>query len=92
MKLVFLPTLLLLIASFNSASAWDNDDLEIFDLVELINDNFYKVMGIQQVFITWIQKTSVSDNYFLIPGRNISRNQTCIQKSFDPTSSRQKFS
>lgn len=49
MKVVFLSTLLLLICSFNSAAAWDNDDLEIFDLVELINLNFYKFMGIQQV-------------------------------------------
>ena len=42
-------SLLLLCMSFGSVAAWDNDDLEIFDLVELINQNFYKFMGIQQV-------------------------------------------
>lgn len=30
------------------ARAWDNDDLEIFDLVELVNQNFYTLMGISQ--------------------------------------------
>lgn len=29
--------------------AWDNDDFEIFDLVEEINENFYKVLNIEQV-------------------------------------------
>ena len=29
--------------------AWDTDDLEIFDLVEEINKNFYEVFGIGQV-------------------------------------------
>lgn len=30
-------------------SAWDNDDLEIFDLVEEINENFYKVLNVEPV-------------------------------------------
>lgn len=37
------------ICCFPTASAWDNDDLEIFDLVELINQDFYKLMGINRV-------------------------------------------
>lgn len=39
----------------NAVLAWDNDDLEIFDLVELINQNFYELMGINTVskIITW---------------------------------------
>ncbi|ELU10454.1 hypothetical protein CAPTEDRAFT_50451, partial [Capitella teleta] len=27
---------------------WDNDDLELFDLVEEINQNFYEVMDVSQ--------------------------------------------
>lgn len=29
------------------ARAWDSDELEIFDLVEEINENFYTLMGVQ---------------------------------------------
>lgn len=29
--------------------AWDTEELEIFDLVEEINRNFYEFMGIAQV-------------------------------------------
>ena len=30
-------------------SAWDNGELEMFDLVEEVNENFYTVMGVDQV-------------------------------------------
>lgn len=30
-------------------AAWDTEELEIFDLVEEINENFYTVLGVQQV-------------------------------------------
>ena len=49
MKIVFFSIFLLFANSFQPATAWDNDDLEIFDLVELINQNFYTLMGISQV-------------------------------------------
>lgn len=49
MQLALWSVLLLLAGSFHSTFAWDNDELEIFDLVELINLNFYKLMGINQV-------------------------------------------
>lgn len=29
--------------------AWDNEDFEIFDLVEEINENFYKLLNVEQV-------------------------------------------
>lgn len=29
--------------------AWDQDDLEIFDLVEEVNQNFYELLKIKQV-------------------------------------------
>lgn len=42
---------LLLAASslLSSVTAWDNDELEIFDLVEEINENFYKILNVEQV-------------------------------------------
>lgn len=40
---------LMLLSLLAPATAWDNDDLEIFDLVELINKNFYEELGIKQV-------------------------------------------
>ncbi|KAH0952801.1 hypothetical protein HN011_012255 [Eciton burchellii] len=33
---------------FRSCHAWDNDDLEVFDVVEEVNENFYNVLGITQ--------------------------------------------
>lgn len=50
MKIHFLLSILALCAlECRLASAWDNDDFEIFDLVEEINENFYKVLNIEQV-------------------------------------------
>ena len=31
------------------ALCWDSKEMELFDLVEEINENFYQVMGISQV-------------------------------------------
>ncbi|XP_011156308.1 dnaJ homolog subfamily C member 1 [Solenopsis invicta] len=33
---------------FRSSSAWDNDELEVFDVVEEVNQNFYDVLGVTQ--------------------------------------------
>lgn len=33
----------------DNVSAWDQDELEIFDLVEEINQNFYSILKIDQV-------------------------------------------
>lgn len=35
----------------NSAQAWDSDQLEIFDLVEEVNQNFYNLLNVSQVRI-----------------------------------------
>lgn len=48
MKLVLISALILFTHLVSPAYAWDNDDLEIFDLVELVNQNFYDLMGIKQ--------------------------------------------
>lgn len=34
----------------DNVSAWNQDDLEIFDLVEEINENFYALLKVDQVF------------------------------------------
>lgn len=41
----------LIISSFlvRTTEAWDSDELELFDLVEEINTNFYQLLGITQV-------------------------------------------
>lgn len=32
-----------------SATAWDDDDFEVFDVVEEVNQNFYELLGVTQV-------------------------------------------
>lgn len=34
---------------FRFSHAWDNDELEVFDVVEEVNQNFYDVLGVTQV-------------------------------------------
>lgn len=59
--------------------SWDNEELEIFDLVEEIGvgNSFYKILGVEQVFISlvlsqlFLHITSYLDCNFI-------RNQTCI--------------
>lgn len=38
---------------FNRCLAWDNDELELFDLVEEVNANFYDVLGVGQVMLCY---------------------------------------
>lgn len=50
MKLIALLGLLTILGlSVDNVSAWDQDELEIFDLVEEINQNFYTVLKVDQV-------------------------------------------
>ena len=39
----------LLVIFCGQVRSWDTDELEIFDVVEEVNENFYTVMGISQV-------------------------------------------
>ncbi|KAG5682629.1 hypothetical protein PVAND_011971 [Polypedilum vanderplanki] len=48
MKLLYFSAFIFLTQVILPAKAWDNDDLEIFDLVELVNQNFYEMMGLKQ--------------------------------------------
>lgn len=41
--------MLLLFALVCGAAAWDDGDLEVFDVVEEVNQNFYELMGVAQV-------------------------------------------
>lgn len=63
MKLVIWSLLFLTVCNPRAALAWDNDDLEIFDLVELIDQNFYKMMGINEVRNWYV------DIYFVLISR-----------------------
>lgn len=46
-KFTSMRTLILIVAVFaHGAVAWDNDELEIFDLIEEVNQNFYEFLGI----------------------------------------------
>lgn len=50
MKFIGLLSLLILcVVYFDSVSAWDQEEFEIFDLVEEINQNFYSVLKVEQV-------------------------------------------
>ena len=39
----------ILFSVFSISLAWDQSELEIFDLVEEINQNFYDLLGVPQV-------------------------------------------
>ena len=68
MKLPFLPLLFLLLPS---ALAWDSDQLEIFDLVEEINENFYALLGVAETAETSeIRKAYRKLSLQLHPDRN----------------------
>lgn len=41
--------ILLILVSYQSVYGWDHEELEIFDIVEEVNENFYELMGIKQV-------------------------------------------
>lgn len=91
MNLVFLSIFLLFACSFQSASAWDNEDLEVFDLVELINQNFYELMAIKQVWNLLRGSAKLDLNlFFCFLGCNVIWNQTSFPNSFCSAPPRQK--
>ena len=44
-------TISVILSQITSSRCWDNEELELFDLVEEVNQNFYEVMGVDQVRI-----------------------------------------
>lgn len=43
------PLLLFLLVAVRPVRAWESGDLELFDLVEEVQLNFYEFLGVQQV-------------------------------------------
>lgn len=41
--------LVLALTLIGTVTAWDNEELEIFDVVEEVNQNFYEMLGVKQV-------------------------------------------
>ena len=50
--------LLFVLPGCTEVHGWDSIDLELFDLVEEIKDNFYDVLGLKQVRSIDISKSS----------------------------------
>lgn len=44
-----LVVIIVSISYYGTVLAWDNIDLELFDLVEDVRTNFYEVLGVPQV-------------------------------------------
>jgi DnaJ family protein C protein 1 len=43
------PWLLVVFLLLEAVHCWDNEELEIFDLVEEVNTNFYTLLGVPEV-------------------------------------------
>ena len=43
--------LLILAVAYRPCLCWDQEELDLFDLVEEIGENFYELMRINEVFI-----------------------------------------
>lgn len=48
MKVVTISLLIITCYLISPAKAWDSEDLEVFDVVDAVNQNFYTLMGINQ--------------------------------------------
>ena len=42
--------ILVFLLSSHYSDAWDTDEMELFDLVEEVNGNFYDILGVEQVW------------------------------------------
>ncbi|XP_050331129.1 uncharacterized protein F54F2.9 [Bactrocera neohumeralis] len=95
----FYVNLLLLCSCCWGAFAWDSDELEIFDLVEEINQNFYEFMNIsQEATNNEIKRAFRSLSIVLHPDKNPSedaniqfRNLVSIYEVLKEASKREKY-
>ncbi|XP_066137048.1 dnaJ homolog subfamily C member 1 [Saccopteryx bilineata] len=70
-----LPLLLLLLAAAGPARGWESGDLELFDLVEEVQLNFYQFLGVQQdASSTDIRKAYRKLSLILHPDKNKDEN------------------
>ena len=57
------PLLLLVLSCCaGHAAAWDNEELEVFDVVEEVNQNFYELLGVPQVRVAKVFLIRASRN------------------------------
>lgn len=50
---------LLLLSICKQTFAWDTEELEVFDVVEEVNQNFYELLGVPQVNIPKKKKKKI---------------------------------
>ena len=50
-KLTMYAKCLVLLYLTTKVVGWNNEDLELFDIVEEVNQNFYDVLGVSQVIV-----------------------------------------
>ncbi|XP_031629289.1 dnaJ homolog subfamily C member 1 [Contarinia nasturtii] len=100
MKLIGLFGFLTLIAlNVANVSAWDQEELEIFDLVEEINQNFYTILKVdQQATSAEIRKAFRSLSVVLHPDKNDAedanvqfRNLVSVYEVLKDTAKREKY-
>jgi DnaJ homolog subfamily C member 1 len=98
-RIVLFCTILLILSNVKFISAWDNDDLEIFDLVELVNQNFYTLMGINQdATLSDIKRAFRNLSIVLHPDKNsaqdaneVFRNLVSVYDVLKDTTKREKY-
>lgn len=54
-----------LICHSSVASAWDQPELEMFDLIEEMNVNFYEFFNIPKVFVKFFMNTCDLDGVYI---------------------------
>lgn len=99
MKIFYFTFLLVSLVFIESSHAWDNDDLEIFDLVELVNQNFYTMLGINQdASLSEIKRAFRNLSVVLHPDKNdaedanvVFRNLVSVYEVLKDPAKREKY-
>lgn len=56
-----------LLVYVHTCSAWDSDQLEVFDVVDEVKENFYDLLNISKVSVNQYVTSDDEENYFIIP-------------------------
>lgn len=99
MKVFYSALLLISLTLLVPSHAWDNDDLEVFDLVELVNQNFYTMLGINQdASLSEIKRAFRNLSVVLHPDKNdaedanvVFRNLVSVYEVLKDPSKREKY-
>lgn len=71
--------LILVTVLLSSCHAWDQSELEIFDLIEEINQNFYDVLGVPQVSrLPLLHSISEENNMFHTKTANLRKQKYVV--------------